>query len=406
MSLRTGRGDAARWGGEIWAGSRVTAAGVGAAARLRPMDQDLLKRRRELRETCRPLLGHVRETPSELMRAAADWLDERGADPDVYGTGEELQAFEQRVAELLGFEAARFMPSGSMAQPIALRIWCERARLPHFGMHPTSHVELHEERGYAHLHGLRASLIGPAQSPLLAEHLEACPEALAVLLTELPIREAGGQLPTWEQLGALKTAAIERGVPLHLDGARLWECAPAYGRSLAEICEGFDSAYVSFYKGIGALPGSMLLGDAEFIAEAKLWQRRQGGVLYTLSPGLATAAAKLDERLAAMPAWHARAGEVAAVLNGVKGVRTLPDPPHTNLFHVFLDLDPEAALAARDVVAARCGLWLFQSVRAADKPGTSRFEWTVGQPAIEVSDADLRGAWETLLEDQPAAPRA
>ena len=63
---------------------------------------------------------------------------------------------------MLGFEAARFLPSGTMAQQIAMRVWCERAGVRHFGMHPTSHLELHEERGYAHLHGLHAHAGGPA----------------------------------------------------------------------------------------------------------------------------------------------------------------------------------------------------------------------------------------------------
>ena len=88
----------------------------------------------------------------------AAWCDANQVSFDAYGEGALVQDFEAQVAERLGAEAARFMPSGTMAQQIALRVWCERAGKRHFGMHPTSHVELHEQRGYARLHGLEATL--------------------------------------------------------------------------------------------------------------------------------------------------------------------------------------------------------------------------------------------------------
>jgi threonine aldolase len=178
-----------------------------------------------------------------MLAPLAAWCAEREVHLDHYGDGEMINGFEREVAGRLGFEAARFMPSGKMAQQIALRVWSERAGCDHVGMHPTSHLELHESRGYNHLHRLRATLVGPADRPLRGEHLDAVPERLAALLIELPIREAGGQLPAWDELEALKTAALERGVRLHLDGARLWECGPGYRRELAEICAGFDSCY-------------------------------------------------------------------------------------------------------------------------------------------------------------------
>lgn len=358
---------------------------------------ELRAARTALRAGCRRVHGQLRATPAELLEETAAWCRERDVEFDVYGEGALIEDFERDVAARLGFEAARFMPSGSMAQPIALRIWCEEARCKHFGMHPSAHVELHEERGYAHLHGLRATLVGPAQSPLLAEHLAAVPERLAALLVELPIREAGGQLPSWEQLEQLKTTAAERGVRLHLDGARLWECAPAYDRALAEITRGFDSAYVSFYKGIGALPGAMLLGAREFIEQAKLWQRRQGGNLYTLTLAAATAAMRFEQQLARMPRWHERARSLGRTLAQQPGVRVLPDPPQTNLFHVFLDLDPEAALEARDRVAREHGLWLFEYAGLTERPATCRFEYTIADALLDISDDEIARGFAALF---------
>jgi threonine aldolase len=357
------------------------------------MDDD----RDQLRANSRPIHSHGRTPLVEKLEALARWCAEREIELDGYGSGEFLNDFEADVAGRLGFAAARFMPSGTMAQQIAMRVWSERAGVRHFGMHPTSHLELHEQRGYAHLHGLRATLVGPADRPLLAEHFTAIPERLAALLIELPIREAGGQLPSWDELEALKAATAERGVPLHLDGARVWEAAAGYGRPLAEVCAGFASCYVSFYKGIGALPGCMLLGDQGFIAEATVWQKRSGGNLYTLTPNAASAAMQLDQRLARMPAHVERARAVAEMLRGLDGVAVLPDPPHMNMIHVFLPLELEAAYPARDRVARETGLWLFTTCERGDQPGTCRMELSVGEAMMALELEEVAAAFRLLL---------
>src|SRR5215211_3150991 len=192
----------------------------------------------------------IREALLQLAHATAP--DER---QDRYGTGERVERLEARVADLLGQEAAVFMPSGTMAQQIALRIWSERKRCATVAFHPTCHLELHEERGYERLHGLHARLVGDPNRLIAFADLEAIREPLAALLLELPQREIGGLLPEWDELVAQGTWARERDIALHLDGARLWEAGPFYGREYAELAGLFDSVYVSFYKGLGGLAG-------------------------------------------------------------------------------------------------------------------------------------------------------
>lgn len=362
------------------------------------MKTDLAQTRKALKTRSRPVLRHEARTPAEVLREAADWCEAAGYSWDSYGSGPLIEDFEAKVADLLGFPAARFMPSGKAAQNIAMKVWCERAGLNHFGMHPTSHLELHEGRAYQHLFGLRATLLGPRNSPLLAEHLKACPEALAALLIELPIREAGGQLPEWGELKELKVAAEEREIRLHLDGARLFETAAYYGRSLAKICSGFDSAYVSFYKGIGGLSGAMLLGDESFIEEAKVWQVRCGAELFTLAPNVASAAMQFDHRLDKMPEYYERAVALASVLERTERVRTLPAVPQTNMMHVYLPWDMETALAARDHVAEELRLWLFDSLRPAATPGFSYYEWYVGDAACAVPVKQVELAFARFIE--------
>ena len=153
-------------------------------------------------------------------------------------------------------------------------------------------------------------------------------------------------LPTWEELQAQTAWARERGAAVHMDGARLWESAPYYGRSYAEISALFDSVYVSFYKGIGAMAGSALAGSAEFIAEARVWQVRHGGRIIHLFPYVLSARTKLRQRLDRFPHYHERAVAIAAVLRAVPGIVVKPDPPQTHMMHVYLHGDPERLTAA------------------------------------------------------------
>ncbi len=136
------------------------------------------------------------------------------------------------MAALLAKPAAVFMPSGTMAQQVALRIACDRARNAVIAMHPTSHLELHEEHAYVRLHSLRAILLGERERPTSARDLDELAETPAALLVELPAREIGGRLPDWPELVALTTLAGERGIWRHMDGARLWEAREYYAPAL------------------------------------------------------------------------------------------------------------------------------------------------------------------------------
>jgi len=117
---------------------------------------------REIMWRCEPWLGARRPvTAAELLGAAADALPS-DARPDQYGEGEVVEGFERRFVELLGKQAAALLPSGTMAQQIALRIHCDRRHVHTVAFHPTCHLELHEHAGYAHLHGLERRSLSAA----------------------------------------------------------------------------------------------------------------------------------------------------------------------------------------------------------------------------------------------------
>jgi threonine aldolase len=347
----------------------------------------------KLRAGCSAVLyGFRTPTPAEEFRLISEWCAANDVAHDNYGEGRLIEDFERRIAELTGKAAAAFMPSGVMAQLIAVRIWTQRAGLPRFGLHPTSHLIVHERENYQSLFQLHGAVVGDRLRPMTASDLEAEHQPLACLLVELPIREAGGQLPDWDQLEALKALAQQRGIPLHMDGARLWECRPYYGRSYAEIAAGFASVYVSLYKGLGGLAGAALAGDEDFIAEARFWRRRMGGTLVHQSPMIVSAAMRLEARLAMIDACYARALSLAESLSSVSGLRVNPAKPHINMMHVYMAGPAETIMERRDEIAARDGVWLIGAPRSAEIPGWCMTEINVGDTLIE-HDNDQVVAW-------------
>ena len=157
-----------------------------------------------------------------------------------------------------------------MAQQAALRVWTDRPALEtRRDPRPLPPAQARGRRS-APAARLRVRVPDrPAGRPPTAEDLRALGPGLGAALLELPLRDAGCLLPTWEELGALSAAARELGVPLHVDGARLWESQPFYDRPLAEIAGLVDSVYVSFYKGLGALAGAALAGPEDVVEEAR-----------------------------------------------------------------------------------------------------------------------------------------
>ena len=357
------------------------------------------EQRRQLRADCDLIVPDFAPlSPAQEFQQLALWCEQHGVEHDLYGDGKLVAGFEQKVGALLGKPAAVFMPSGVMAQLVAVKIWAEAARLPRFGMHATSHLALHEDEAFAALLNCHGVLLGNRLRPLQAKDLEASRQALACVVIELPLREIGGQLPTWDELEQLKSAAQARGVPLHMDGARLWECAAWFGKTYVEIATGFDSVYVSCYKGIGGLSGAVLAGSDDFIAQARLWRRRMGGTLHHLSPMVASAAMRFDERLALMPALYQRALELTAGLRPLPFLRVNPTPVHTNLFHLYFQAPAEVVMNARDRLAVETRSWLVGNVRAAEVPGWSVTEIYVGDRLLGIDSARVVALFARLGE--------
>lgn len=320
---------------------------------------------------------------AEALRALASRAEEDAA-TDVYGRGNLIENFEHRVAAMLGKPAALFLPSGVLAQSIALRIHCDACGKPGLGLHPTSHLLLHEEDGYRELWGLDSVHVGsPDRVLTFADLKRADPERLGALILELPMREIGGQLPDWDDLEAQVHWARQHDIAVHFDGARLWHCPAYYGRNLAEISALTDSVYVSLYKDIGGIAGAVLAGEPDFIDEARIWNRRAGGNLISFYPYILAAERGFDDNLASIDQAVAYARKLGLLLATLPGVRVNPEPPQAAMFHLHIDIERDTLNETIDRYKQDHDVIVLPPPRAVDGQGHSICEISVGRSTME-----------------------
>ena len=344
-------------------------------------DLDLLKDR-----CTRALAGHGPTRAADLLATIAP-----DTAVDRYGAGGVVAELEGEVAALLGTPAAAYLPSGTMAQQAVLRVHAARTGRSTVVFHPEAHLDRHEGRALERLHGLVGRPTGDRARLLTLEDLQGVAEPPTALVLELPQRDLGGQLPGWDDLQAQTAWARERGAAVHLDGARLWEAAAGYGRPPAEVAALFDTTYVSFYKGIGALAGCCLAGPEDVVAQVREWRGRMGGTLFGLWPGAASALHCLRLRLPRMPAYLERARAVADAVRDLPGVTVVPDPPQTPMLHLLLRTTPDAFVAAARELAEQ-GLWTWPRAMTTADPAVQRVELPVGDATTTLGLDEVRDA--------------
>jgi threonine aldolase len=347
------------------------------------VDDDL----RALRDACdRGLTGHGVQSADDLLATIPP-----GTAVDRYGEGGVVAELEAEIAGVLGLPAAVYLPSGTMAQQAVLRVHAGRRGRSTVVFHPECHLDQHEGRALERLHGLIGRPVGDRNRLLGLSDLTSVAEPPAALVIELPQRDLGGQLPTWDELTAQIGWARERGAAAHLDGARLWEATAGYDRPPAEIAALFDTTYVSFYKGIGALPGCCLAGPEDVVAEVREWRSRMGGTLFGMWPGAASALTCVRRRLPLMPAYLTRAREVADAVRNLPGVTVVPDPPQAPMLHLLLRTSPDSFAAASRALAEQ-GLWTWEKPMPTGDPAVQRVEFSIGDATMALSVADIRSA--------------
>ena len=350
-----------------------------------------------LKASCSINLGfpyHQPKTPAESLSCLSSFLTkqkENATDVDAeFGNDQGARLLEDKMAKLLGMEAALWFPTGTLAQGIAARIHRQQTNSERLLLHPSSHLLLHEEQGYQYAHGFKAKVIGKWREPLTSDDISGDSGCVFV---ELPQRHSGGKLPNWSELQGIKKRCKTLGMPLHMDGARLWSCRPFYhNRSYADIVAGFDSVYVSFYKDIGAMGGAALAGSEEFIDEARKWRTRLGGFSVGSWPLIYDALHVIDKRIKQMPAFIEKAKDIADAIKHISDLRVDPVIPHTNLFHILLDISADKAISARDKIAKDQGIWLSDRFWNYETPNSCAMEFVVGEKALAMTDQTFANA--------------
>jgi threonine aldolase len=360
------------------------------------MSDNTRQRRLAAMRACDRILSGVRPVTMRDRLADMDAGGDLDAHPDFYGDGP-VTTLENRVAGLLGTEAAVFFPTGTMAQQVALRYGADQAGHPTVALHPLGHQELHERHAYAHVSGLRSAWPTTEPRNPTADEITALGERVHTVVIELPLRDAGFVLPTWDELTAVSAAARAIGARVHFDGARIWESAPYLGHSLSEIAGLADSTYVSFYKTLGGLSGAALAGTGEFAAYARLWRHRYGGALFQQWPAALTALAGLDRELPRIPGQVEHARTVAAALAALPGARVFPEPPHTHRFRLWLPRPAQALNDAALAIAEEDKVWFAAGWRDTDVPGVALTEITVADPALGWTPEDVAEVGGRLL---------
>ena len=328
----------------------------------------------------------TRPTPGmrEAIAGAEVGDDQLGDDPTV-------QRLQDRIAELLGKESALFFPSGIMANEAAIVVhgrpgteavvearchlidWEEAAAAAWAGVQLRP---VETEDGILTGDAVRAA-IRPAANPYQPETSLVC--------VENTHNAAGGRVVPLEALRAVQEVARQAGLPVHMDGARLWHAAAASGTALADYAATVDSVMVTLSKGLGCPVGSILAGSEAFTREAWGVRRRMGGSMRQSGILAAAGLYALDHHLDRLHEDHRRAAMIAELAGEIDGIR--PIEPETNI--VMLDLlrdDLEAPTIVSDLAGRGVRLIVFSPTRLR------------AVTHLDVDDDDVRTAMAVLAE--------
>jgi threonine aldolase len=276
------------------------------------------------------------------------------------------------VADLLGKEAALYVPSGTMANQTAIRAHTQHG--DEILLDDESHAYYYECGGPAALSGCSYRFVRARRGIFTADDLK---DALkpanihfarqSLLILENTHNRGGGSVWPVDNLPAIRQVADESGLKMHMDGARLMNACVASGRKPTEFTQYFDSISMCFSKGLGAPVGSAVAGSTEFIAKVRIFRKMFGGAMR--QSGLLAAAAlyALDHNIDRLADDHANAKRLAEGLAKLPGLTIDPATVETNIviFNIAPSLGTGAAFAAR---LKEAGVWLLangpQKVRA------------------------------------------
>ena len=272
---------------------------------------------------------------------------------DVYGEDPSVNCLEAAVAELLGKEAALFVPSGTMANIVSIRAHTEPG--DEVILDANSHCYFYEGGGYAAVAGVSVRFVQGERGIIRAEQIPPLirPANVHFARSRLVVIEnthnrGGGSVYTVEGVEAIGRVCRDRGLRLHMDGARLLNACAATGAVPRDYTRHMDSVSICLSKGLGCPVGSLVAGGADFIARARRFRKMFGGAMRQAGYLAAAGLYALEHNVERLAEDHANARLLADAVRACPALRLKYDPPETNMVYIELlpPLEPAAFLAA------------------------------------------------------------
>jgi threonine aldolase len=284
--------------------------------------------------------------PTPAMRAA---MANAEVGDDVFNEDPSVLALQERVAALLGKEAAIFVPSGTMSNQIGVRLHC--APGDEFICDVGCHIYNYEQAAHVQLSGVSTRTVDGAGGVMQLDQLRGLirPVNDHLVRTRLVCLEnthnrGAGRIQPYDVVESICDWAHERGLATHLDGARLFNAVIATGISAPRWAEHFDTVSVCFSKGLGAPVGSALAGPRDLIATARRHRKLFGGGMRQAGVLAAAALYAMDHHMERLTDDHANARRLADAIRSVPGLTLQPDEIDTNI--VIFEVDPALGSAA------------------------------------------------------------
>jgi threonine aldolase len=284
--------------------------------------------------------------PTPGMRAAMAAAD---VGDDVFGEDPTVNAVQEKLAAMLGKEAAMFVPSGTMSNQIGVRVHCSPG--DELLCEAGCHIYNYEQGGFAQLSGVVARPVEGDYGVLRVEQLAGLirPDNVHLVRTRLVCLEnthnrGGGRVQPYDEVQRIGAWARSNGLATHMDGARLFNAVVASGIGAAKWAEHFDTVSVCFSKGLGAPVGSALSGPRELIERAHRHRKLFGGSMRQVGVIAAGALYALEHHVDRLVEDHAKAQRLADAIRDTDGLELRPPEVDTNL--VIYRVDPRLGTAA------------------------------------------------------------
>jgi threonine aldolase len=285
--------------------------------------------------------------PTDAMRKA---MAEAEVGDDVFGEDPTAVRLQERVAAILGFEAGLFMPSGVMANEVAIRLWTRPGDEVLCDAH--SHIVDYELAGMATLAGVIPRTVVTERGHVTERDVLGAKRPktyfrseITLLVLENTHNLAGGTVATAADMTSSVAAAHELGLRVHVDGARLWNAAVALGCEPGALVKGADSAMVTLSKGLCAPVGSILCADAESIERARRVRKQFGGGMRQIGHLAAAGLIAVESMVFRLAEDHEKARRLGALAAQARGARVVP--PETNILFVHFDRPAAQGLSDR-----------------------------------------------------------